>query len=86
MPSVTFESVDNDYQWGYYFQFKVLIITQNGYINATKLCKDGGKQFKHWLDNQGSKDLINEFESSAGIPAAEVAQMEQTRPGLGRAA
>lgn len=71
MPAITFQSLDNEYEWGTYFDFKVLIMTKNSYINATKMCQDGNKQFKHWLDNQGSKDLISEFESSAGIPADE---------------
>jgi hypothetical protein len=64
MPAITFESIDNQYEWGTYFDFKVLFMTQNGYINATKLCKDGGKRFDNWLKNQGSEELINEFMSS----------------------
>jgi hypothetical protein len=63
MPAITFESIDNQYEWGTYFDFKVLFMTQNGYINATKLCKDGGKRFDNWLKNQGSEELINEFMS-----------------------
>ena len=64
MPAITFQSVDNEYEWGTYFDFKVLIMTRNGYFNATKLCKDGGKRFDNWLKNQGSEELINEFMSS----------------------
>jgi hypothetical protein len=64
MPAITFESIDNQYEWGTYFDFKVLFMTQNGYINATKFCKDGGKRFDNWLKNQGSEELINEFMSS----------------------
>lgn len=64
MPAIIFESVDNQYEWGYYFDFKVLIMSNNGYFNATKLCKNEGKQFKNWLKNDSSKDLINRYESS----------------------
>lgn len=42
MSVITFESVD-EYYWGKYAEFKVLIMARNGYINATKMCKDGGK-------------------------------------------
>ena len=28
------------------------------YFNATKLCHEGGKDFKHWLENKGSKELL----------------------------
>jgi len=31
---------------------------KNGYINASKLCKDAGKEFRHWTDNKTSKRLI----------------------------
>ena len=65
MPAITFQSVDNEYEWGTYFDLNVLIMSRNGYMNATKLCQDGGKRFDNWLRNQGSKDLINEFESAA---------------------
>ena len=71
MPGITFESVDNDYEWGYYFQFKVLIMIRNGYINATKLCKDSNKRFDNWLRNQGSEELIDELESAAINPGDE---------------
>ena len=41
----------------------------NDYINATKMCKDANKRFKNWLQNQSSKDLINQLEASASFQA-----------------
>jgi hypothetical protein len=61
MPAITFQSVDNEYEWGTYFDFRVLIMTQNGYINATKMCQDEGKRFKDWLKNKSSIELINKL-------------------------
>jgi regulator of replication initiation timing len=58
MPAITFQSVDNEYEWGTYFDLEVLIMTQNGYFNATKLCKDNGRRFDNWLRNQGSDELM----------------------------
>src|SRR3981189_2925406 len=29
-----------------------------GFINATKLCSDGGKELYRWYENQSSKDLL----------------------------
>jgi KilA-N domain/Protein of unknown function (DUF3627) len=58
MPAITFQSVDNEYEWGTYFDLEVLIMTRNSYFNATKLCKDNGKRFNNWLRNQGSDELI----------------------------
>lgn len=69
MPGITFESVDNQYEWGYYFDFKVLIMSKNGYINVTKMCQDGNKQFRFWLQNDSSKELLDELERSESIPS-----------------
>ncbi len=47
------------------------------YINATQLCKAGGKKFSHWICLDSTKELIMELEksinkSNAGIPALNV--------------
>lgn len=71
MPGITeteFESIGNEYYKGTYAGFKVLIMKENGYINASKLCKDGDKMFGHWHEKQGSKDLIIELASSIDLP------------------
>ncbi|KAG2172413.1 hypothetical protein INT43_004955 [Umbelopsis isabellina] len=65
MPAITFQSVDNEYEWGTYFDLKVLIMSRNGYINATKMCQDHNKRLDHWLHNSWSKDYINSF---GGVP------------------
>ena len=77
MPSVTFnpDPFDNDFYWGNYGNFKVLIMKSNGYINATKLCQDGGKEFSNWKQNYSSKALMNALENSEhlrGIPGTKI--------------
>ena len=76
---IAYEQIDGEYFYGKYGPFKVVIHSQSGYINATKLCKDGGKQFKQWKRLDGSQELINTLaqegpvlieQSAAGIPAA----------------
>jgi hypothetical protein len=70
---LAFESIDGKYSKALYGDFKVTMDMTNGYINATKLCADGGKQMKHWLENKGNKELIKGFgeliNSSVGILA-----------------
>jgi hypothetical protein len=53
---------------GTYFDFKVLIMSRNGYINATKLCQDGGKRFDNWMQNLSSKELVDDLDRFPGIP------------------
>jgi len=44
-------------------------VSKDGYINVTKLCKAGGKEYKHWKANKESEAVINAIERSVGIPA-----------------
>jgi hypothetical protein len=62
-----FENINDKYAWGNYGEFKVLMMRENGFINVTKLCKDGGKAFIHWRETKTSKRFVNEVSSSIGI-------------------
>lgn len=44
----------------------------NGYINATKLCNDGGKKLIHWMENKHSKQLMKDFGKMIGLPKEEL--------------
>lgn len=37
------------------------MIREDGYINATKLCKSGGKEYSNWYRNGNSKKLIEKI-------------------------
>jgi hypothetical protein len=70
---LAFESIDDIHSYALYSDFKVTMNTKNGYINATKLCADGGKLMKNWMQNNGNKEMIKCFgeliKSSDGIPS-----------------
>jgi hypothetical protein len=59
-----YEKITEKYSKAKYGEFNVIMDMSNGYINATKLCADGGKRFDNWLRNNGSKELIDLFEKS----------------------
>ena len=46
-----------------------IICITDGYINATKLCKNNGKEFYHYKENQTTKDFIKQLERLLGIPS-----------------
>ncbi|AYP74175.1 N1R/p28-like protein [Fowlpox virus] len=54
--------IDERFCYIQYDKFELIMMKENGFINATKLCKLGGKNLKHWLENKQSKDLIKELE------------------------
>lgn len=50
---------------------------EDGYINATMLCKAGGKEFKHWFENKTTKLLIYTSESEVGIPTSQLIDIKK---------
>jgi hypothetical protein len=50
---------------------------EDGYINATILCKAGGKEFKHWFENKTTKLLIYTSESEVGIPTSQLIDIKK---------
>ena len=69
---LAFESIAGKYSKALYGDFTVTMNMTNGYINATKLCADGGKRFDHWVENKGNKVMVKCFgefiNRSPGIP------------------
>jgi hypothetical protein len=41
-------------------------VSKDGYVNVTKLCKAGGKEYKHWKENKESEAVIKAIERSVG--------------------
>ena len=72
--NVIFKDINDDYAWGKYGNFKVIMMKENGYINATKLCaeattKNGNKkELKHWKANTDTKVIMDEISFEVGIP------------------
>uniref|UniRef100_A0A6C0CBR9 KilA-N domain-containing protein n=1 Tax=viral metagenome TaxID=1070528 RepID=A0A6C0CBR9_9ZZZZ len=62
------KQIDATFSYSKYGDFSIIIMHENGYINASKLCYECDKQFKNWLRNSTSKDLIEEFRAN-GISA-----------------
>jgi len=59
---IAYEQIDSEYWYGRYGPFKVVIHSLSGYINASKLCSDNFKQFRHWKENKSSQELIDAVE------------------------
>ena len=58
---IAFEDINDEYCYGKYGDFDVIMMKNNGYINATNLCdyiveQTGSKKtYKHWNDNKNKK-------------------------------
>ena len=59
---VCFEQIRDNYWYGAYGDFRVVMMKDNGWVNVTKMCKDGGKRFDNWIRLDGSKELVATLE------------------------
>ena len=62
LSQVTFEQIKDNFWYGLYGEFRVIIDKSDGYVNATKLCSSGGKQFYQWTRNEASQRLKKALE------------------------
>src|SRR5277367_4093575 len=58
LSAICFEHIKDDYWYGAYGEFRVVMMKTNGWVNASKMCKDGGKKFNDWSRLQGTKELF----------------------------
>jgi hypothetical protein len=75
---IIFDHIDDKYAYGKYGEFTVIMMTSNRYINATKLCKEYGKELKNWIRNDNSKELIEEVNKK--ISVAHIRSIENNKP------
>ena len=64
---VSFEPINEKYSKARYGEFDVIMDMTTGYINATKLCAQGGKRLKNWLRNDSAKELMKEMEDTINL-------------------
>lgn len=57
--SVCMQHIEDVYYYGQWGDFKIIIDSRNGFVNATKLCSIGGKVFGEWLKNKQSKSYMD---------------------------
>src|SRR3977135_4242468 len=58
LSDIAYEQIEGNFWYGCYGVFRVVMMKDCGFINATKLCADGGKDLSYWFANQTSKELM----------------------------
>jgi len=58
---VCFERIRDTFYYGMFGEFKLVVDKKTGCFNATKLCNEGGKQFKKWTYMDKSKKLLEYY-------------------------
>ena len=72
LSNIAFKQISGNYWYGAYGEFKVVMMKDSGFINATKLCTSGGKDYKNWSRLQSSQELINAVERHQALKNTQV--------------
>ena len=56
---LVFEQIEGNFWYAAYGPFRVVMMKDTGYINATKMCSSGGKNYCEWSRLNSSHELIN---------------------------
>ena len=70
LSDICFKQIKDDYWLGQYGDFQVIMMKSCGWINVSKLCKDGGKQLSDWTRLEHTKRLIEALENQNGHQAS----------------
>lgn len=63
---ICFEHIKDTFYHGLFGDFKLVIDKDSGYFNATKLCAEGGKEYKQWTRMEKSKRMVEYYQKSRG--------------------
>lgn len=58
---LAYKKINDNYSKAKYGDFDVIMDMNTGYINATNLCVDGGKQLKDWFMNDSNKEVVESY-------------------------
>ena len=65
MNNIIFQDINDQYAYGQYMSLRVIIMKENGFVNATKLCDDAeGKRYRNWNRTQNAQEMIKEVARS----------------------
>jgi Protein of unknown function (DUF3627)/KilA-N domain len=67
---VCFERIRDTFYYGMFGEFKLVVDKKTGCFNATKLCNDGGKEFRKWARLEKSKRLMEYYKVADQIWSA----------------
>lgn len=65
MSTHIFTSITDRFGYGKYLDLEIVIDSETGYINASKLCQLGDKKLKNWLRLDSAKTLMDYYNNTA---------------------
>src|SRR3977135_3224611 len=68
---ICYEQINGNYWYASYLGVKVVMDKSNGYINASKLCIDGGKRFDNWIRNKHNQGMLEFYLKKLNQPQSD---------------
>jgi T5orf172 domain/KilA-N domain len=62
---ICYEQIKDNFYYGIFGDFKLVVDKETGCFNATKLCNDGGKKFAYWTRLEKSRRLIEFYKDKS---------------------
>jgi hypothetical protein len=56
-----YEHIKDTFYYGLFGDFKLVVDKATGYFSATKLCVEGGKEYKKWNRLEKSKKMVEYY-------------------------
>src|SRR3977135_738164 len=64
---VCFEQIKDDYWFGAYEEFRVILNKKTGYLNATKMCTSAKKELYGWTRQKGMHELNQTLQDTLAL-------------------
>ena len=61
LSEIAFKQIEDNFWYGAYGEFRVVMMKDCSYINATKMCISCGKELCEWLTIKSTEDLFDAF-------------------------
>src|SRR3981189_3967908 len=81
---IAFQQIQGNFWYGAYGEFRVIMMKDNGYINATKMCSSGGMVYKKGSRLISSHELIQALEKDLALENTHDASASTLRDGKGQ--
>jgi hypothetical protein len=72
LKNIIFKKINEEFSYGKYGKFTVVMMNKNCYINATHLCNEGDVKFKDWSRNATSQNLLKSLSKLVNIDKDEL--------------
>ena len=69
---ICYERIKDNFYYGLFGDFKLVVDKNTGCFNATKLCNEGGKQFRQWTRLEKSKKLMEYYNRRGNMDGGDI--------------